>query len=89
MLGLIGLGLWHFLTGSLPTFSPPPTWVARYHGLQELTSILLLRAFSLQFVTMFMLVLAANTSFVDFPRLASILARDRYFPHQFCYRGSD
>jgi amino acid transporter len=168
MLGLIGLGVWHYLTGSLPTFSPPPAWMASYQGIQALSLILILRGFSsgltaltgteaisngvpafkppesrnarftlatmgallgimflgvsflahqmaiipdpseqetvlslitrllvgqswfyylLQFATMFILVLAANTSFADFPRLASILARDRYFPHQFWYRG--
>ena len=39
------------------------------------------------FSTMGILVLAAQTSFADFPRLASILARDGYMPHQFAYRG--
>jgi amino acid transporter len=33
------------------------------------------------------LVLAANTAFQDFPRLSSILARDRYMPRQFMNRG--
>src|SRR5262249_3500340 len=33
------------------------------------------------------LVLAANTSFADFPRLASLLARDRFLPRQFANRG--
>jgi amino acid transporter len=32
-------------------------------------------------------VLAANTSYADFPRLASILARDKFLPHQFTFRG--
>ncbi len=41
----------------------------------------------LQFATMGILVLAANTSFADFPRLSSILARDGYFPRQFAFRG--
>ena len=31
--------------------------------------------------------LAANTSFADFPRLASLLARDRFLPRQFATRG--
>ncbi len=43
--------------------------------------------FALQFATMLILVLAANTSFADFPRLSSILARDRYMPHQFANLG--
>src|SRR3954467_2287450 len=33
------------------------------------------------------LVLAANTAYQDFPRLSSILARDRYMPSQFVNRG--
>jgi amino acid transporter len=33
------------------------------------------------------LVLAANTAFADFPRLASLLARDRYAPAQLAFRG--
>ena len=36
--------------------------------------------YEIQFVTMLILLLAANTSFADFPRLASILARDRFLP---------
>jgi amino acid transporter len=41
----------------------------------------------LQFATMGILILAANTSFADFPRLSSILARDGFFPRQFALRG--
>ena len=33
------------------------------------------------------LILAANTAFQDFPRLSSILARDRFMPRQFLNRG--
>jgi hypothetical protein len=40
-----------------------------------------------QFFTMGILVLAANTAFADFPRLASILARDNFMPHHFSFRG--
>ena len=32
-------------------------------------------------------VLAANTSFADFPRLSSILARDGFMPSRFAFRG--
>jgi hypothetical protein len=39
------------------------------------------------FSTMGVLVLAAQTSFADFPRLSSILARDGFFPRQFGFRG--
>ncbi|MGH2488929.1 MAG: APC family permease, partial [Candidatus Limnocylindria bacterium] len=41
----------------------------------------------LQVFTAGILVLAANTSFQDFPRLSSILARDRFMPSQFRNRG--
>jgi hypothetical protein len=37
--------------------------------------------------TALILVLAANTSFADFPRLSSFLARDDFLPRQFAYRG--
>ncbi len=41
----------------------------------------------LQVFTAGILILAANTAFQDFPRLASILARDRFMPSQFRNRG--
>jgi len=37
--------------------------------------------------TLLILVLAANTSYADFPRLSSILARDRFVPRQFSNQG--
>ncbi len=37
--------------------------------------------------TMIILILAANSSFNGFPRLASILARDSYMPHQMSMMG--
>lgn len=40
-----------------------------------------------QGITAILLLLAVNTSFSGFPRLASILARDRFLPRQFAYRG--
>lgn len=40
-----------------------------------------------QAATMLILVLAANTAYADFPRLASILARDRYLPRQLMNQG--
>ena len=43
--------------------------------------------FVLQLATMAILVLAANTAYADFPRLASIVARDRYMPRQFMNQG--
>jgi amino acid transporter len=41
----------------------------------------------LQAATASILVLAANTSFADFPRLASLLAADRFLPRQLATRG--
>src|SRR6266566_2883922 len=40
-----------------------------------------------QAATLLILVLAANTSYADFPRLSSILARDRFVPRQFANQG--
>jgi amino acid transporter len=44
-----------------------------YYGVQTATALILL--------------LAANTSYADFPRLSSILARDRFVPRQFANQG--
>ncbi len=41
----------------------------------------------IQAATALILVLAANTSFADFPRLSSLLARDRFVPRQFATLG--
>jgi amino acid transporter len=41
----------------------------------------------IQAATAAILVLAANTAFADFPRLSSLLARDRFLPRQFANRG--
>jgi amino acid transporter len=43
--------------------------------------------FTLQALTAGILILAANTSYQDFPRISSILARDRFLPSQFRNRG--
>jgi amino acid transporter len=43
--------------------------------------------FLLQGLTAGILILAANTSYQDFPRLSAILARDRFMPSQFKNRG--
>jgi amino acid transporter len=41
----------------------------------------------IQIATALILVLAANTSFSDFPRLSYFLARDGFMPHQYGHRG--
>jgi amino acid transporter len=43
--------------------------------------------FVVQISAVLILVLAANTAFADFPRLASLLARDDYAPKQLAFRG--
>jgi amino acid transporter len=43
--------------------------------------------YEIQMVTMLILLLAANTAFADFPRLAFFLARDRFIPRQFGTQG--
>ncbi len=42
---------------------------------------------AVQLATAMILLLAANTAFVGFPRLSSVLATDRFFPNQFQRRG--
>jgi amino acid transporter len=43
--------------------------------------------YAVQAGTALILVLAANTAFQDFPRLASVMARDRFLPRQFRNQG--
>ena len=43
--------------------------------------------YAVQAATMLILVLAANTAYADFPRLASIVARDGFLPRQFTNLG--
>jgi amino acid transporter len=41
----------------------------------------------IQFATLAILILAANTAYSDFPRLAYFLARDKFLPKQYTFRG--
>jgi amino acid transporter len=43
--------------------------------------------YAVQALTFAILVLAANTSYQGFPRMAAVLARDRFFPRQFVNLG--
>jgi amino acid transporter len=43
--------------------------------------------YAVQGATTLILILAANTAFADFPRLSSIIARDRYLPRQLMNQG--
>jgi amino acid transporter len=75
---------WRF--GAVPYVGSTPTVTS------QLASIFFIGPFGwfyyvFQVATMLILVLAANTSFADFPRLCSILARDNYLPHMFQMQG--
>jgi hypothetical protein len=76
------------------------TYLARHYGLvpvehETIVSQLARQVFGsgspayymMQAGTAMILILAANTSFADFPRLSSILARDRFLPHQLMNLG--
>jgi amino acid transporter len=89
-LGVMFLGL-SYLASKVkvaPYESGTPTVIAQVgeavygHGL--LGEVLF---YSLQAGTMLILVLAANTGFADFPRLASFQAGDRFLPRQLTKRG--
>ncbi|HET7767247.1 MAG TPA: APC family permease [Chloroflexota bacterium] len=43
--------------------------------------------YAIQLTTAVLLVLAANTAFADFPRLASFMSRDKFLPSHFAIRG--
>ncbi|HJP88260.1 MAG TPA: APC family permease [Candidatus Limnocylindrales bacterium] len=84
--GVIFLGM-SFLTGKLGIL-PDPT--EQETVVSQLTRTLVgSGAFYLlvQVSTAVLLILAANTSFADFPRLSSILARDGFLPRVFQFRG--
>src|SRR5438105_617682 len=85
--GSIFLGM-SFLAGQLGII-PDPT--EEETVISQLTRLLVGAGspyhYLVQISTALLLVLAANTAFADFPRLASILARDRYVPRVFQFRG--
>ncbi|MGZ3602536.1 MAG: APC family permease [Ktedonobacterales bacterium] len=78
---------WRF--GLVPYATQQPTLDAQIANLIFLKgySALGFMYYVVQVATLIILVLAANTSFADFPRLSSILARDGFLPHQFAFRG--
>jgi amino acid transporter len=89
-LGVMFLGL-SFLTSQIkvaPYEKGTPTVIAQVgeavYGGGALGDILF---YSLQVGTLLILVLAANTGFADFPRLASFQAGDRFLPRQLTKRG--
>jgi hypothetical protein len=87
------------MAGILATFSLGIAYLAHvYHVVpretETVVSVLARAAFgrnllyyNVQAATAMILFLAANTSFADFPRLSSILARDGFMPRQLANRG--
>lgn len=75
------------------------TFLSHYHGIAPLHDETALSQLArsiygttpayyfVQFTTMAILILAANGSFTGFPRLASLLAKDRYLPRQLASLG--
>ena len=78
---------WRF--GVLPQLNSHPTLLAQIATLiwQDFGAAGSWFFYLFQIATALILTLAANTSFSDFPRLSSILARDDYMPHLFGLRG--
>jgi amino acid transporter len=80
----LGISLLAVGTGAVPTEDGTLTVVAQVAQAVLGTG----PAFYLvQVVTVLILIVAANTAYADFPRLASVLARDRWMPRQFVARG--
>ncbi len=89
-LGVMFLGL-SFLDSRLhvvPYLSGTPTVISQIgKAVFGSGSVGALPYYCLQIGTTLILVLAANTSFADFPRLASFQADDDYMPRQLLHRG--
>ncbi|MHB8637225.1 MAG: APC family permease [Fimbriimonadaceae bacterium] len=86
----VGIGL---LARTLPSLNLYDSGNPRYRSLISQLAAATLggdRSFGfyyVQFTTAIILVLAANTSFADFPRLSSLMARDGYLPRSLARQG--
>ncbi|MEO8246018.1 MAG: APC family permease [Chloroflexota bacterium] len=80
----IGIGYLVVVTGIVPDSTEQETVLSQLTRLITGDGPYL---YLVQISTALLLVLAANTSFADFPRLSSFLARDGYLPRQFAFRG--
>ena len=88
-----------WMVAILATFFLGVSWLANHYGAMPTDAETVLSRlghavfgagalyYALQYATFAILVLAANTAFADFPRLASILAHDDYLPKQLAARG--
>jgi amino acid transporter len=73
---------------ALPTDTGTPSVLSEIaRGVFPSSSSLGFMYWAVQVLTLAVLVLAANTSFQGFPRLAALLARDRFFARQFTNLG--
>ncbi|MBS1720422.1 MAG: APC family permease [Armatimonadetes bacterium] len=85
----LGIGL---LANHLPTLKLLPAADKEYRTLlaqiaAQIFGDKTVMFYVLQYATAAILVLAANTAFADFPRLASLLARDGYLPRPMARQG--
>jgi len=90
LLGIMFLGLSLLATKvhPVPFEDGTPTVISQIGGFVYGDSLLgQILVYTLQAGTMLILVLAANTSFADFPRLASFQAGDNFMPRQLTKRG--
>jgi amino acid transporter len=93
----LGITTLTYLSSTQPILAIENGHIAAHHGhladpQETLVSVLARRTFEgtamgwfyfvIQTGTAMILILAANTAFADFPRLSSILARDRFMPRQ-------
>ncbi len=88
-----------WMAAILATFFIGTSYLARHYGVMPSATETVLSQigrhvfgggalyYALQYATFAVLVLAANTAFADFPRLASLLATDGFMPRQFAARG--
>jgi amino acid transporter len=87
-MAVLAIGMFLGITFLAHAYHVLPT--AAESGVSQLGRAIFGRGFlyySLQSATTLILVLAANTAYADFPRLASIVSRDRYLPRQFMNQG--
>ena len=88
MMAVLAIGMFVGITVLARAYGVVPT--AAESGVSQIARAILghgVLYYVVQAATMLILVLAANTAYADFPRLASIVARDRYLPRQFMNQG--
>jgi amino acid transporter len=87
-MAVLAIGMFVGITVLAHAFQVIPS--AAESGVSQLGRAIFGKGFAyylLQAATTLILVLAANTAYADFPRLASIVARDRFLPRQFMSQG--